>query len=1347
MPSRDPLTAAHLEWLGFVQPRGLVVSPPALVEAGAILDRSDRESWRRVVAWRERAGTDPECRTDFGDFASAVLGWEFTPRGYAGGEVGPVPASLETTLRGTGETVRPDFAVRSALRPAATPPTPEGQVAEPRAPYDAWQLVVQTAPAGGGFDTAARPGGTSPHQRMERLLRDHEIPAGLLFDGDALRLISAPRGESSGWLDFQLADMAQPAGRPIASALQMLLGQRRLLTGPSDHRLVSLLRNSRRYQNEVSERLSEQVLHALYELLRGLQAADDASKGHLLRQTLKEEPDSVYGALLTLVLRLVFLLYAEQRDLLPTENPTFLRCYSLAALHDRLRDEASRHPDTMDQRYGAWPQLLALFRLVNDGVDRGGLRLPGRPGGLFDPDRFPFLEGRPHRHRRRDGEAITAPLLSDGAIHRALAKLLVLDGERISYRALDVEHIGSVYETMMGFRLEEATGRSLAITAPKKGGAPTVVDLEALLEEPPAQRHRWLLERTDRKVQDSVGRGLYDATDLDSLHAALDPVTDRNATPDLVPAGAMILQPTNERRRSGSHYTPRELTEPIVRRTLEPILKRLGRDAGDSPTPRQILALKICDPAVGSGAFLVEACRFLGARLVESWRRRGGLPRDLPPGEDERIHAMRLIAGQCLYGVDKNPLAIDLARLSLQLVTLSRDHPLTFLDHALRHGDSLVGMSLSQIRTFQWSTGRRTVPLTLEKDLLDSALEGTNEYRRRIRHAGSGTDQETLRRWLREALHASDHARFLGDLLTSAFFEESTPAKRTRRRNDYAAAIQDGRADQERPALDSRRRADPPFAPFHWELEFPEVFARKNPGFDAIVGNPPFLGGKRISTILGTEYRDWLADLHSDGSRGADLAAHFFRRAFLLLRRDGAFGLIATDTIAEGDTRFTGLRWICENGGDIYDAQRSRPWPGASAAVSVSIVHLTRGRYPGQRHLDAREVDLITAFLFHRGGHSDPQRLAENKDRSFVGSFLRGMGFTFDDSDPKGAASPLSVMERLLQEDPRNGEIVFPYIGGEELTGSPTHAHRRYAINFRDWPLRRDDIGESWTSADEERQDCLRRRPVVPLDYPGPVAADYPALLEIVERTVKPARERLSDSPTDTAHKQNWWSFGRHRPALHAASLRLARVLATCRLTRHHSLAFLPPNMVYADALIVFPVDSYSAFCALQASPHDLWVRFFGSSRGVGRLYTPSDCFETFPFPEEWDRRSDLEDAGAAYYAHRSATMTRRGEGLTTIYNRFHDPEERGEDITRLRDLHSVMDSAVLVAYGWSDIPTACYFLPGPGSPQASVADGSPQLRYRWPNEIHDEVLARLLAFNAARAAGEPDSDARSGVL
>ena len=163
------------------------------------------------------------------------------------------------------------------------------------------------------------------------------------------------------------------------------------------------------------------------------------------------------------------------------EDETFLRYYSLAGLHERLREDAALYPDTMDQRYGAWAQLVTLFRMVHDGAEAPAMRLPPRHGVLFDPDRFPFLEGRSGGGARQIHERIEPPLVPDGTVYRALEKLLVLDGERISYRALDVEQIGSVYETMMGFRLETATGRSVAIKSQKKGGAPTAVDLEALL--------------------------------------------------------------------------------------------------------------------------------------------------------------------------------------------------------------------------------------------------------------------------------------------------------------------------------------------------------------------------------------------------------------------------------------------------------------------------------------------------------------------------------------------------------------------------------------------------------------------------------------------------------------------------------------------------------------------------------------------------------------------------------------------------------------------------------------------------------------------------------------------------
>jgi len=1280
----DPAILAHLEWLGFVRPTGLVVSAPALVRAGAILDRRDAEGQRLLrerVLERPFAG-DPRpapCLPDFRAFAQSVLGWSFSSRFYAGTAENPISASLEVPLPEYGETLRPDFAV---IEP------------EPQNGSCGWQLVVQVFEPGQDLDRTV--GGTgrleaSPHSRMERLLRQTRVAAGLLFNGRILRLVSAPSGESSGWLDFQVAEMVQTAGRPISTALRLLLNERRLLTLPRPKRLAALLEESRKYQNVVSERLAEQVLHALYELLRGLQAAHDASGGELLREVLREHPDQVYRSLLTVILRLVFLLYAEERDMLPEEEP-FLSHYSLAGLYERLRGDAALHPDTMDQRYGAWAQLLVLFRLIHDGAEAGVMRLPRRHGVLFDPDRFPFLEGRSPGEVRQVHERVEPPLVPDGTIHRALEKLLVLDGERISYRALDVEQIGSVYETMMGFKLETATGRSVAVKAQKKQGAPTALDLEALLAEPAAKRAKWVQDRADRKLSDTVKKAVVEAASVDALHAALLAVIDHAATPDVVPQGAMVLQPSEERRRSGSHYTPRTLTEPIVRTTLEPILARLRGPDGRPPRPAQILDLKVCDPAMGSGAFLVEACRQLGKALVEAWHAHGEVPK-IPADEDEAVFAMRLIAQRCLYGVDRNPVAVDLAKVSLWLVTLAKDHSLTFVDHALRHGDSLVGLSRGQIEVFHWDT---SAPM-LAGIRVREPLARVGQLRRAIREAGEGVSDQERRDLWREAQYELGKVRLFGDLALAAFFDGETPKEREQKRREYAAAVVRDEAGSYRGWLEERRHEDSPLAPFHWEIEFPEVFERENAGFDAFVGNPPFAGKNSIAGGNVRGYPEWLKDLHAKSHGNADLVAHFFRRAFGFLRSDGTFGLIATNTIAQGDTRGSGLRWICKHDGEIYVVRKRVKWPGM-AAVVVSVVHVMRGPFEGAKRLDDRDVETITAFLFHRGGHDDPVRLTANGGKSFQGSIVLGMGFTFDDTDTKGAATPIAEMEQILAEHPECREATFPYIGGEEVNTSPTHAHHRYVINFG-----------------EHSEEESRRR--------------WPELMAIVEAKVVGTRASHSTAP--------WWQFERLRPELYAAIAGLRRVLVIPQTSNVQAMAFLPSSIVFAHTLIVFPLTTYSAFCVLQSRFHQVWSAFLGPTMKDDLRYTPSDCFETFPFPENWETRPDLEAAGNTYYEFRAALMVRNDEGLTKTYNRFHDPEERDPDILKLRELHAAMDRADLDAYGWTDIPTACEFILDYEIDEEEWGDKKKPWRYRWPDEVRDEVLARLLELNAERAREE----------
>ncbi len=906
---------------------------------------------------------------------------------------------------------------------------------------------------------------------------------------------------------------------------------------------------------------------------------------------------------------------------------------------------------------------------------------------------------------------------------------MVLGGERLSYRTLDVEQIGSVYEAIMGFRIELSSGPSIAIRSPKQTGAAVIVNLGRLLAGD--QRAKELKDHTGRKLTGKAATELKKASTVEDLVAVLDSVIDRDATPDVVPAKTPILQPTDERRRSGSHYTPRSLTEPVVTEGLRPVLERLGECA----RPEDILGIKVLDPATGSGAFLVEVCRQLAEYLVKAWSVHGGLPEQLVDG-DELLHARRLVAQQCLYGVDRNPMAIDLARLSLWLVTLARNHEFTFIDHALRHGDSLVGLTRRQIAGFCWDVEAKKnqlgIELGLEAEEIGQACERVSELRQLIQELGGEVPEHELKGLMKEMDEALEDVRQLADLILLAFFKGGKKSERKANLERCADLI----VSRDQEGTIARAAAELPVKSFHWELEFPEVFDRENPGFDTVVGNPPFAGKNTVASANPTAYPQWLKALHTESHGNADLAAHFFRRVFNLLRKGGTLGLIATNTISQGDTRWTGLRWICEHGGEIYRAQRRFKWPG-QAAVIVSVIHVIKGEYMGQRMLDDQKVDLITAFLFHGGGHSNPKTLKENSGKSFKGSDVYGMGFTFDDMGNKGVASPISEMERLIQDNLRNQEVIFPYIGGQEVNKSPVHAHHRYVINFRNWPLRRADLGMAWRDADEDRQKGWLREGIVPLDYPDPVAADWSELLKIVEEKVKPGRAHLTKNAIGRKRKKFWWQYGSLASELYAAIAGFDRVLAISLTTSHIQFAFLSPIQVFSHALIIFRLATFAAFCTLQSRPHEIWTRFFGSSLKDDLCYTPSDCFQTFPFPVGWETLPSFDAAGEAYYTFRAELMKKNKEGLTQTYNRFHDPEERNPQVGKLRTLHATMDRVVLDAYGWTDIPTDSEFLLDYEIDEETWKKRKKPWRYRWPDEINDEVLARLLDLNAQRSDEE----------
>ncbi len=1293
MAKQDSEREAHKAWLGLIQPTGLVVSPPALLKAQVTPDRNVVTLTPALAAALSPSALDDgdPLLLDFPRFAIEVLGWSKDDlAGAPGGP--PLPDALAVALPDYGEILRPTYVALDGLgdsRPL---------------------LLIVQAPTLAALDepvpdAAGWP--ASPQARLERLLRDTGVPAGLLCNGATLRLVYAPRGESSGHLGFPVAELGTVAGRPLLAALVMLLGEHRVFGAPDGQRLLDILAESRKYQSEVSNRLSEQVLGALWELLRGFQAADEAAHGRVLHALPRTDPQQIYGGLLTVIMRLVFLLYAEDQGLLP-DDPVYQRNYAIGGLFERLREDQGHHPDTLDQRFGAWAWLLSTFRFVFDGGGHGPLRLPTRHGQLFNPDSYPFLEGRPPGVHRVMGAPVEVPRVADGVIWRVLERLLMLDGERLSYRALDVEQVGSVYESMMGFDVATLPGRALALRP--RG---VVIDVDALLRQPGARRAAWVKEQAECDLSAGASKELAEARDADDVVAALGRKVAPQ-TPRALQPGALFLQPGEERRRSGSHYTPRELTEPIVRTTLRPVLDALG----PRPTPEQILALKVCDPAMGSGAFLVESCRQLAAALVASWELHGRTPK-LPPDEDPLLHARRLVAQRCLYGVDRNPFAVHLAKLSLWLVTLARDHAFTFLDHALKHGDSLVGLTKAQIGAFHWSPPVRDWGPLFKG--VSTSVEEASRLRGELQRRDEGDYDERARVW-RDADEALLDTRLIGDLCVAAYFGADKDKERERLRlevREKVDAWRAGRADRGEleEIVAGLRGGARPVPVFHWEIEFPEVFGRENPGFDAVVGNPPFLGGNYVWPTFGAAYRDFLLALHLDsGGKAVDLVIHFFRRAFGMLREGGTTGLIATNTIGQGTTRIAGLKQIVNGGGQILEATRRVRWPGL-AAVVVSVVYVGRGVVCEGAVLDGRPVRSVNSYLAP-GIEFDPVPLRANEGASFIGTYVLGMGFTFDDNCAEGRATSLAEMDQIIRRDRRNAERIFPYIGGEEVNTGPTHAHHRFVINFEDFSLER--------------------------------ANEWPDLLDIVRQKVKPDRDELGGYSVAEGRKLRWWQFGTYTRSLYDALNGLNRVLAIARVSTTFSVAFLPAGMVYSEGLVVFPFNSGSAFAVLQCRIHELWAQFFGSSMKDDLRYSPSGCFDPFPTPNDWSCSDSIVGIGDRYHEFRAALMIRNDEGLTKTYNRFHDPTNHEPDIVRLRELHAAMDRAVLDAYGWTDIPTDCEFLLDYEIDEETWGNKKKPYRYRWPDAVRDEVLARLLDLNqrryqeevAAGLHGKPDRPA-----
>jgi hypothetical protein len=898
----------HAEWLSLVEVSGPFLSLPVLLRVFPQgLDAHDAEHARSLrmafAEWRDnQAGPRPSAAVHdawIRFVLTQTLGLD--DRVLVEGQA--VPQSLQVVVPEHNEVLRPDRIVKN----------PKGDANEGRP-----RLLIQTYPSDQDLRKAVR--GRSwkawPESRMADLLHGTGVRLGLVTNGEHWMLVDAPKGETTGFISWYATLWQEEL--VTLRAFRSLLGLRRFFGVAEKDTLEAMLAESATNQQDVTDQLGYQVRKAVEVLIRSLDRADQDHGRALLA---KVSPERMYEAALTVMMRLVFLFSAEERELLRLGDELYDQNYAVSTLRAQLREAADQHgEEVLERRLDAWSRLLSTFRAVYGGIDHERLTLPAYGGHLFDPDRFPFLEGRPEKTSWRDAPANPLPVDNRTVLHllEALQILQVKvpgggppEARRLSFKALDVTQIGHVYEGLLDHTAKRANEPVLALLGAKDQEKEIpVAELERLQAKGQDELVKALNEETGRSPS-ALQRALdqeIDGLDRDRLHAAcgnddalyrrVKPFAglirlDSFGYPLVIRRGSVYVTEGTDRRSTGTHYTPRSLTEPIVQYTLEPLVyvgpaEGLPKEKWTLRSARELLDLRICDMACGSGAFLVEADRYLADRLLEAWEEldrrvqagqqgdlfakreqssstvvritpygepsKGGLFEQLIPIDlDERLtFARRIGAQRCLYGVDKNPLAVEMAKLSLWLLTLAKDKPFTFLDHAIRPGDSLIGVSAEQLKTF--SLDGKGVGVTLPNflNMIPKIMEATRLLRLRLEKIADEkiSDIEEKERLFDNIRQQTKRLTYAADRLLAASWQPAKPAERMALLREALRDVDDRIRDVDPDVLEDEGRAPREEVgcpqPFHWALEFPEVFLERG-GFDAFVCNPPFMGGKKIT--------------------------------------------------------------------------------------------------------------------------------------------------------------------------------------------------------------------------------------------------------------------------------------------------------------------------------------------------------------------------------------------------------------------------------------------------------------------------------------------------------------------
>ncbi len=817
------------------------------------------------------------------------------------------------------------------------------------------------------------------------------------------------------------------------------------------------------------------------------------------------------------------------------------------------------------------------------------------------------------------------------------------------------------------------------------------------------------------------------------------------------------------RASSGSHYTPEELVQPLIKHSLDYIIEdklaaaKMSFTTGSKNPPsfprkresndseplvnvieaqsNALLSIKVCDVACGSGHILLSAARRIAIELA---RVRTG--EDQPSPEPYR-HALRDVINHCIYGVDKNPLAVELCKVALWLEAYNPGLPLSFLDHKIKCGDSIVGLARREDlekgianEAFKKMPGDDPEVIKFlakkNKDEIAGQLENLfdrNAVDENVKHIYSQFKQFdelpefTLEEVKKKAeqydvMKGADWWRLkeAADIQVSQFFIPKTKQNQNMLTtfSEYYNILNGNKAGFELKTANAMAiAAEKKF--FHWFLEFPEVM--QEGGFDCILGNPPFLGGLKISSHYGYNFLEWLKYNYHPAGGTSDLVGYFFRRVFVLLKEKGFLSLISTNTISQGDTREGSLAEIQRRGGEIIYALKSMKWPGI-AILEISQVAIVKGKWNGKRFLNKSISEYISSYLDDNQLIRKPNKLIVNKDLSFIGSYLFGDGFLLSEND----------VLKMISNNSNNKQVLFPYISGEDLYSRFDQSPSRWTINFFDWNI-------------EE-------------------AKLFVEPFEEVEKKVFPFRKSVKETNNTAKRRRKfWWQYGAGSVNLYKEIEGLDRVLAVAQTSKTLAFTFLPHGYVYSLMTVIFPFTKYFQFSILQSMAHYIWAWTFGSTMKTDLRYTPSDIFETFPFPQNSSKETELEleKIGQEYYEYRSKLMQDMKLGLTKTYNLFHTPqlttdnkqltkanlkipiEQAIKDLGTLRQLHKQMDEAVLKAYGWS----ADVIANGAKQSQPPIdlrhdfyeVDYLPEndrIRYTIHPEARKEILKRLLELN-----------------